>query len=360
MKENVVVLGGGIIGALAAYEIAKGGATVTLLEKYKVGHGASGNSAAMLELQLDAHRGEPFLSLARASHDLFPVISAELRAQTGIDIQFSRCSILQVALDREEAHSLKNECDRQSARGLEATWISPSQVNQQLPGFTPHQLGGALYTQDGQVHGGLFLEAALQAARQHGVSVQENVSEEIIQQALLSQSKIVVAAGAWTDQLLKPLGIRLGVSPVRGQLMVFSTPHPVLPFPVYTKTGGYLVPKADGTTLAGTTVEQVGFDSSVTPEGQEHITTVVKTLMPSLMDYPLKAMTAGLRPQSPDDLPLLGPLPDHPNIFVAAGHYRNGILLAPITAKILAAWVKGDHFPVQLDSFLPSRVSLRA
>lgn len=360
MKHDVVVIGGGIIGALSAYEIAKSGANVLLLEKQKFGLGASGNSAAMLELQIDAHRGDPFFSMAKASHDLFPSLATELQICSGMDIQFSRSSILQVALQSDEADFLKNECIRQSAMGLEATWMSAAEVNSRLPDFTKNQLGAALFSQDGQVHGGYFLEAALAAAGNTGVTIKENASDQMVQDAFRSGSKVVVAAGAWTDQVLKPLGVSLGVSPVRGQLMVFDTPFPAIPFPIYTKTGGYLTPKGDGTTLAGTTIENVGFDSATTEEGRKQILAIVQSLMPSLLAQPFRKMTAGLRPQSPDDLPLIGPIPDHPHVLVAAGHYRNGILLAPITAKINAALVQGLASPIPLDSFLPSRIILRA
>ena len=142
--------------------------------------------------------------------------------------------------------------------------------------------------------------------------------------------------------------------------MVFDTPYPIVPFPIYTKTGGYLTPKADGTTLAGTTIENVGFDSSPTSEGKKIITDIVNSLMPKLLEQPVRKMTAGLRPKSPDDLPLIGPLPDHAHVTIAVGHYRNGVLLAPITSQIVSALVQNKVPPIALDPFLPSRVFLRA
>ena len=360
MTPDVVVYGGGIIGALSAYELAKDGARVLLLEKHSFGYGASGNSAAMLELQIDAYRGDPFLSLARASHDLFPALADELKNRTGVDIQFSRCSILQVALQAEEAVFLEKECARQSALGLRAEWISAKQIGERFPELTKKNHGAALFREDGRVNGNRFLEAALAAAKDSGVTLKENAGSESVKEFLKGGTKVVVAAGAWTDEVLKQLGVRLGVTPVRGQLMVIDTPVPPLPFPVYTKTGGYLTPREDGTTLAGTTVENAGFDSVTTAEGRRQITRIVEALMPALLERPVVRMTAGLRPKSPDDLPLIGPLPEQPGLFVASGHYRNGILLAPITAKIIAALVSGRRSPVPLDPFLPSRVSLSA
>ncbi len=358
--KDVVVYGGGIIGALSAFELAKSGANVLLLEKNLFGAGASGNSAAMLELQIDAYRGEPFLSLAKASHDLFPALAEELKQRSGIDIQFSRCSILQVALHPDEAAFLEKECARQMKLGLKAEWLSKKDIHARFPGLAENNFGGAFFYEDGRVNGNQFLKAALAAAKKAGVTIRDNVTEMPMTDFLKANRTVVVAAGAWTDEVLKPLGVRLGITPVRGQLMVIDTPTPPLPFPVYTKKGGYLTPREDGTTLAGTTVENAGFESVPTEAGRKHITGIVRTLMPKLLERPVIKMTAGLRPKSPDDLPLIGPLPEHPDVLVASGHYRNGILLAPITAKIIAALATGRPSPVPLDSFLPSRVFLSA
>ncbi len=353
---DVVVLGGGIIGALSAYELAKSGAHVLLHEKYKFGVGASGNSAAMLELQLDAYRGAPFVPLARRSHELFPDTSSELRRQTGIDIQFRRCSILQLALNQAEQESLTRECERQQRDDLNAKWLSSAEIKKQFPSLTEQQCGGALYVDDGMVNGGRFLEAAIAAAKGAGAIVKEQAGGFSLRSALAKGIKVVVAAGAWTDDVLSEIDVKLGVSPVRGQLIVYETPQPVLPFPVYTKTGGYITPREDGTTLAGTTIENVGFDLNTTTAGRTHIQALIKTLMPSLLEKRELKMTSGLRPKSPDDLPLIGPLPQHPNVIVATGHYRNGILLAPITSKIVSAMIQNKPLTISVDSFLPTRL----
>jgi glycine oxidase len=217
-----------------------------------------------------------------------------------------------------------------------------------------------LFSDDGQVNGSTFLEAAIAAARSYGAVIEENAAEFELKPFVERGGKAVVAAGAWTDPVLAPLGVRLGVSPVRGQLIVYETPSPVLPYPVYTKSGGYVTPKSDGTTLAGTTIENVGYNSDTTNEGQKHIIGLLSTLMPSLIDRPVRKVTAGLRPKSPDDLPFIGALPSYPNVIVASGHYRNGILLAPITAKAVGALMSGSPFPLSLKPFSPSRILSKA
>lgn len=365
---DAVVVGGGIIGASCAYELAKKGMRTALLDFQPFGQGASGSSAAMLEFQLDAHRGEPFFSLAKASADLFPPLYREIKNLTQIDFQYERCGILQLALNDQEAKTLQNEALRQQELGLEVTWLTSDQLSERLPFLSLSSFGGVIYEGDGQVNGEKFLSAMIRAARTTGVQAQDDLKKISL---LIESGRIVgvqtpkgdfrgkvvvVAAGAWTDQLLGPIHIRLGIEPIRGQLVVYDTPRHEFPFPVYTASGGYLTPKRDGFALAGTTVERVGFDSSTTQEGEEVIRHFAKTLFPHLSRVPVRGVTAGLRPKSPDDLPVIGPLPDHPNIIIAAGHYRNGILLAPITSKIVASLTTGETPPVPVQPFLPERV----
>lgn len=369
MKQfDAIIVGGGLIGASAACEAAKAGSRVLLVDKHSVGTGASGNSAAMLELQIDAHRGEPFYSLAKASHDLFPSLAAELMASTGIDTGYEPCAIMQVAMTPEEAVVLEEECQRQTRMGLRARWLTSTQVGNHVPDLTQSIFGAALFHEDGNINGNLLLKALVAGAEMHGAQVifSQTDSRLVIENGrvvgvqygdqLALAPKIVIAAGAWLDPVLEPLGIHTGVTPVRGQLVVFETPTRILPFPIYTKSGGYLTPKREGITLAGTTVENAGFDTRSTDEGRESILRLVRQLYPKLLRYPIRTVTAGLRPKSPDDLPLLGPLPDHPNVFVASGHYRNGVLLAPISGRIAAAFVRDAHAPLSIEPFALTRL----
>jgi glycine oxidase len=364
----VIVVGAGLVGASAAYECAKAGAKVVLIDKNKIGTGASGNSAAMLELQIDAYRRDPFYSLAKASHDLFPALTSELKDLTGIDTGYERSSIMQVALNSVEAASLEEECQRQRQLGLRARWLSPVEVRNHVPDLTDSIFGAALFHDDGNINGLSLLNALCAGAQKHGAKLLFDVGEvKLVRESdcvigvgcrdeQVRAPKVIVAAGAWVDQVLEPLGIRLGVTPVRGQLIVFETPQRVLPFPIYTKTGGYLTPKKEGVTLAGSTIEQVGFDSSPTEAGRASILGLVRTLYPKLLRFQVRTVTAGLRPKSPDDLPFLGSLSDYPNVFVACGHYRNGVLLAPISGKLAAEFWTERPGSMSLEPFSPQRL----
>lgn len=368
MEFDAIVVGGGIIGASCAFELAKKGLRTALLDSCPFGQGASGNSAAMLEFQLDAHRGEPFFSLAKASDALFPSLHQEIKNLTQIDFQYERCGILQLALNDQEAETLQNEALRQQELGLEITWLSSEQLRKKLPFLSLASFGGVIYEGDGQVSGEKFLAGMIAAARASGAHIENNLKTISLQiesgrvTSVQTPNKnfqarfVVITAGAWTDQLLEPLHIQMGIEPIRGQLVIYDTPRHEFPFPVYTKSGGYVTPKQDGYALAGTTVERVGFDNSTTQEGEDVIRNFARTLFPHLSRVHVRGVTSGLRPKSPDDLPIIGPLPDHPNVIVAAGHYRNGILLAPITAKIVTAIVTHDTPPVPIQPFLPERV----
>jgi glycine oxidase len=367
-NADVVVVGAGLIGAITAYECARAGASVALIDKNNLGIGASGNSAAMLELQIDAYRGDPFFSLAKASHDLFPALALELTSETGIDTGYEPSSIMQVALTADEALLLEAECERQMRLNLRAQWLTPTQVAERVPDLTASIYGAALFHEDGNVNGVSLLTALCAGAEKAGAKIILNAGEVRLTTdngrvtgvqtpvEIINAPRIVLAAGAWIDSLLAPLSIRLGVTPVRGQLVVFDTPKRLLPFPIYTKSGGYLTPKKEGVTLAGSTIENVGFDSSPTDEGRERILKLVRSLYPKLLRCPIKTITAGLRPKSPDDLPLIGALPDHPNVFISCGHYRNGVLLAPISGKLAATFALNKPLPEIFRPFSPERL----
>lgn len=360
---RVAIIGGGIIGSLCAYELAKAGADVTLF--HNDGGGATEASAAMLEAQLDAKRGDPFNTLSFASRDLFPRLHTELLNATGIDIQYEECGILQGAVDDGDAAALKEEAARQTANGWSARFLDAAEIALEFPTLRL-PFGAIAYEQDGQVNATRFLEAARTAATKAGARLFLDAGEAelaisngkvtgVRARESMDANVIVVATGAWTDGLLAPLGVRLGIEPVRGQLLWHKSPGHVLPIPVYTRHAFYVVPKRDGFILAGTTVEKAGFDASTTPAGERDIAAATRAMMPEIVSYPIVCATAGLRPGSPDGLPFLGALPGHPNVILAAGHHRNGILLAPITAEIITGLVTGRKPPVDISPFLPSR-----
>lgn len=363
-KRDVIVIGGGIIGACCAYQLVKKGAKVTLLEKRHFGSGASGSSAAMLECQTHAYRGEVFLSIAKPSLALFAGLHTAILEETGIDFEYEVCGILNLAMSEEEAVFLKMCVRDQIKSGFHAEWLSAEQVEERFPILEPDHFGAALYQDDGQVNGEKFLQAVLEAARRRGATLQENTGTILLEQdgnrtkavsadGSFEADSYVVTAGAWSDEVLAPLSFSAGISPVRGQLAYYDTPPSYLKSPVFTLEQGYVVPKRSGYSLVGTTVEKSGFDESTTDEARDELVKKGRRLVPGLPRHSLRGTSAGLRPKPPGDHPFIGPIPSHPNVFLASGHYRNGMLLAPITAEIITALVYGKRPPVDIRSFAP-------
>ncbi|MCB4756192.1 MAG: glycine oxidase ThiO [Elusimicrobia bacterium] len=361
-----IIIGGGIIGLSTAYELSKRGTRVLLIERNHLGFGASGSSAAMLECQVDAHRGEPFFTLARASNDLFPALHKDILRLTGIDFQYEKSGILQVAITEDDAEFLKSEVQRQNRLKLAAVWVEPDDLRNEYPQINPEHYGGALFQEDGNLNGEKYLAAMAAAARKNGVEIAENMGDlEFIKEGGRINGirtlrgdyfaeRFVLAAGAWTDVLLQPLGFRLGIEPIRGQLLVYDTPVRPFPRPLYTRSNGYITPK-EGYTFVGTTVEHVGFVNTTTPEAKEELRQKAVALIPKFSRLTQRGMTSGLRPGSPDMLPIIGALPDHPQLIVATGHYRNGILLSPITAQIIADLISNKTPRLNLQPFSTDR-----
>jgi glycine oxidase len=361
-RAMIVVVGGGVIGASCAYHLAKKGAAVTLLERRHFGAGASGCSAAMLECQTHAHRGEPFLSLARPSLALFPALYQEIQNLTGIDFEYDPCGVLNLAMTDEDAVFFQGCVRAQQALKFRASWLTPAEVEKRFPQINPEYTGAAFYEDDGQINGEIFLQALLEGARRLGVTVVDNAGPVVLKQkgsrvCAVAPTKtyegdaFVVAAGAWSDSVCGELCFS-GITPVRGQLIFYSTPPKYLPVPLFTRQHGYVVSKK-GYTLVGTTVESVGFDEGPTESAKADLIHKAHFLVPGLSRAPLRGISAGLRPQSPGDLPLIGPVANHPNVFLAAGHFRNGMLLAPITGELITAMVLKNPLPVDPKPFSP-------
>jgi glycine oxidase len=236
MTYDVIIIGGGVVSAASALELSKAGLKVLVLEKTHVGAGASGASAALLEFQIDAFRGEPFFSLAKASRPLFPALADEIKDISSIDIQYEPCGILQLALTDEDVTALQAEIKRQTHLGLRGRWLSADHLQENLPQLNETILGGAFFEEDGQVNGEKFLRGLMKAAVLKGATLVEDLSgvsfkhkgnrvtQVITKENIYDAAHVVVAAGAWSDDVLSLVGLKCGVEPVKGQLAVFDTP----------------------------------------------------------------------------------------------------------------------------------------
>lgn len=334
---DAVFVGGGVIGLSAALRAQQRGLDVLVLERDQVGSGASHVAAGILAPHSEAEPGnEPFVPLARRSLELYPALVEELG-----DVGFWPCGMVVVAVDADEIDQIRHEF-----RGLE--WLTPSECRRLEPGLSPAIRGGLISEGEASVDPRRLVDAlaALVPVRE-GVEVVELAPDSVTTRSgeRISAGRVVVCAGAWSGFAGVP------VRPVKGQVVRLRG---ALPAQRMIRTEHvYVVPRQNGEVVVGATVEERGFDTTVTAGAVHELLREGYRVLPELAELELVDVTAGLRPGSPDNGPLIGEWED--GLLVATGHYRNGILLAPITAETIAALLAGDEPPVEALPFAPDR-----
>lgn len=354
---DVAVCGAGIIGAAIAWECATRGARVVLLDRGEPGAQASGAAAGMLAPCSEAHEAGAFLDLARESLALWPDFAARLRDESGIDPELDVSGLLRVAVDDGAADEVQQRLRWQAAAGIATgRWVDAAEACELEPALRAGISGAAWYPGEGQVHGRRAVAALVEGLRRRGGKVCSNA--EVHGPAdVPAADHIVLAGGAWLGELSAAFGAPLPVRPVHGQLAVLRgiprTPQRV----VFAGLHGYVVAKADGTVLAGATEADHGFDTTAQPQATEALHRQAARLIESADRATSVTAWAGLRPCTPDRLPLLGPLPgpDDRTVLVAGGHYRNGVLLAPVTARGVAGMLLDHVTPPGWEAFDPRR-----
>jgi len=367
---DVIIVGGGVIGCAIAYYLAQAGVQVTILERGEVGGEASGASAGLLaplELSLES---SSLLDLCLASLPLHPPLADTLREETGIDVEYLRSGILRVALSDEDADDLRALVGRQRAEGV-MEWVGPEALRGLEPRVAAAR-GGVYSPQYHQVNAHRLTQALAQAAVARGAALRQGVvvtgfvtnGSRVMGvrtgEGRLMAEQVILAAGSWTAALGRRLGLTLPVKPMRGQMLAFPDFSSPLRHILLGKNGGYLAPKANGLLFVGSTVEDVGFRKNTTAKGLAGLRRMAATLVPSLAYAEVASDWAGLRPGSPDGLPILGPVPGWEGLSVASGHFRKGILLAPITGRLMAQWLTEGRGETSLDAFSPARFAASA
>ncbi len=365
-NPDAIVVGGGVIGASVAFHLAREGIDVLLLEREALGSGASGAAAGMLTPSGEASDRGPFFHWALRSLRRFPALCAELLERSGVDPEFVRSGTLHLALDEPEARSLRERIARLGEADM--VWLEAEAARQAEPQIAPDCVGAVWSPEDGHVRSPLLARAYAAAAQQLGARIEtgvevvgllrdgDRVTGVATASARHAAPRVVLCAGAWS-------GLRgawgedlptLPVSPVRGQILSLESP----PRPLSTIVwglGGYVVPKRDGSVVVGATEEEAGFDVRVTGDGLRRMLDLGPRLVPALADCTFHSAWAGLRPRAAGGLPLIGPLPGVEGLAVATGHFRNGVLLSPITGELVAGWVAGKGIPEDAEAFLPER-----
>jgi glycine oxidase len=368
-KSDVLVIGAGVIGLACAWRLAQRGARVRVLERDVPGSGASGVAAGMLAPVGELSFGEPgLLEMNLASARGYADFVAELQGETGTEIGYDRGGALHVALDRDEAEALRRRHEHQLSLGLPAEWLRPSECRSREPGLAPAVAGGVLVGDEGAVDPAALTAALADAARRAGAAIEVGVevtgaladAEAIFGVRTadgreLRAERVVLAAGCWSAAEWLPEAARPRVRPVKGQIVTLAgTGSAPLCERIVATERVYVVPREDGRIVVGATVEERGYDATVTAGGMHELLREAYRVLPEIAELELVEARAGLRPGTPDNLPLIG-RGALDGLLLATGHFRNGVLLAPLTADAVTALVTGGRQPEEVAHADPAR-----
>jgi glycine oxidase len=372
MNSEALIIGGGIIGLGIARSLAKTGfRRITVVERGEAGREASYAAAGMLAPQSESDADDAMFRLCSKSRDLYPLFAAELLAETGIDIELEQSGTLVPVFDDDDEKRASHAFAWQSAAGLKIEKLSAEEMLQMEPMLSPDVRGGLFFPNDWQVDNRKAVAALLEYARHHvAINILENkqAHELIVRSGKCIGARcgadeffadaVIVAAGAWTS-FMKICGheFPLDVEPVRGQMICFEPPERSFRRVIFSSKG-YIVPRRSGRLVAGSTAEHCGFEDRTTDEGIEKIRQNAVRVAPFLGDLAIADSWSGLRPRTNDGLPVIGKFSDIDGLFVATAHFRNGILLAPLTAEIIAAKIASGEHSAELDIFSPERKEL--
>ncbi|MFJ1746745.1 glycine oxidase ThiO [Streptomyces sp. NPDC088116] len=372
---DVLVIGGGIIGLVTAWRAAQRGLHTAVADP-EPGGGAARVAAGMLAAVTELHYGEQtLLGLNLASAERYPGFVAELEEASGQDTGYRACGTLAVALDTDDRAQLRELHALQQRSGLASEWLTGRECRRLEPMLAPGVRGGLRVDGDHQIDPRRLASALLTACERAGVVfhrawadrlsvVRERATGAVLSDGrTLTADQVVLAGGSLSGRLSGvPDNITPPVRPVKGQVLRLTVPRPYAPFlsrtvrAVVRGSHIYLVPRANGELVIGATSEDLGWDSTVTAGGVYELLRDAHELVPGITELPLTETLAGLRPGSPDNAPLLGPTA-LPGLHLATGHFRNGVLLTPVTGDAMADALTTGELPDEARPFTPRRFS---
>lgn len=367
--SDVVIIGGGVIGLAVARELARRGARdVTVIERAALGAEASSAAAGMLAPQAEADCADEFFYLTCRSRDMYPKFAADLRDETGLDIELETTGTLYLGFSNHDVHELEQRYAWQTEAGLPVQMLTRDEAQTLEPGISDAAQLALKFPLDTQVENRRLVTALSTSNQQLGIRLVTGTTVKSLNvkggrissvETFLGEvttDNVVIAGGAWASMLNVPDKALpdIGIEPVRGQMLCFEANPQIARHVIYSPRG-YIVPRRDGRLLAGSTTEYAGFDRRVTAAGIQSITSAALEICPAISSLPLAASWAGLRPRAADGLPVLGPCAEIEGVFYATGHYRNGILLAPLTGELIAAAIIEKAFDPVLNVFSPDR-----
>ncbi len=365
---QVLIVGGGVIGLSAACALAREGHDVQVAERETPGQRASWVAAGLLTPSSPWKYPQTLVDLCFRSEAMYPDFVADLLGHTGIDAEYEMAGMLYPAGAGTSAADVAEQGRRRAAMGFDVEHVGRARLDAMQPGFASAVTGAAWQARSARVRPPRLLAALRRHARDLGVLVTSRCPVAALagdarglrgalteSGQLLEAEVLVLAAGCWSGRLARTLGLAVDVRPIRGQILLLRGP-PGLIGPTVNNVESYLVPRRDGRILVGSTMEDAGFADWATPEALARLRAQAGVLFPATRNLPEEASWAGLRPGTPDRRPYIGPVPDVPGLILATGHYRNGILLAPVTARIVADLVARRAPAVDLAPYAPRAI----
>ncbi len=361
---DVLIVGGGVIGAACARTLAMQGQSVVLVDAGTKPGAATTASAGMLAPLADTHGQDPLLSLRIRARDLYRELVPTLEDETGIDVGLWTDGIVQAAFTAADADRLKGDVAWQRQQGFPVDWLEADELRERCPGISAEALGAHLSPEDGALEPPALLDALIRSATAHGATLRrgERVEEITLDGNrvtgvrfagdAMDAGAVLIAAGCWSGRV-GGLPRPLSVEPVRGQMAALDWPAGE-PRAIVFADHGYVLTRG-GEAIAGSTMEHVGFDASVTDDAIARILATARRIFPALEPAAERRRWAGLRPATPDGAPIVGRDPHVQNLWYATGHGRNGILLAAITAQIVGSLVAGQPVEHDLAPLSPGR-----
>jgi len=367
---DVIVIGGGVIGCSIALRLAQARMRVMVVERGEPGGEASSAAAGMLAPQGEAIELDPFFELCAASRDAYPQFVAEIEELSGEEVGYRGDGTLLVGIEEKECRELDEIYAAQSRYGLPIERLDAAAVARRVTGLSPAIAAGIFIPGDHWVDNERLALGLVKACQKLGVIIHSgtsvtrlNVRDGRVESLHAASSatgsnsdftagQFVLAAGCWSGELMAPLGVTLPIVPCRGQMMEFDALEEL---PLVVRAGHhYMVPRPGRRVLVGTTAEYVGFDKAVTGQGLRSILDGAARIAPLMGRQKFRRAWAGLRPDTPDHLPIQG-YGDIKNLVLATGHFRNGILLAPLTAQLITELILGRPVSHPMDTYNPMR-----
>jgi glycine oxidase len=369
--HDCLIIGGGAIGLSLAWDLARHGQSVHVIDQAEPGRAASWAGAGLIPAASTTASKHPFEQMRGLACGLHPRLAAELKALTGIDNGYQRCGGLHLARTPGEAAALTAWAQTQRDEGLEVHTLNVADLYELEPGLRPrgtsaNPLSAVFLPAEAQLRNPRHVKALVAACEKSGVTITPSVNardfvirnDELAaietDRGPLRARQYCFTAGAWTGQILQRLGIAAPVLPIRGQMVLFRCERPPVAR-IVNEGSRYVVPRDDGLVLAGSTEEEVGFDTRTTEGAIADLTAFARGLVPALASAPIEKTWAGLRPASFDGMPYMGKLPGLKNAFVSAGHFRSGLYLSAPAATLMSQLIRGEMPQLDLAPFRVGR-----